>query len=85
MKVPLPIRAAILVLALLSLFWLPWRISLLLVFAAGLVFPPTALALGILADLLYYPGHGFPWASAEGLAITLICAAVRHFVKTRIM
>lgn len=85
MRVPLPVRIAVIVIALLSLFWLPWTISLLLMFLSGLVFPPAALALGVLADLLYYPGHGFPWGTCSGLALTLICAFVRHFVKTRII
>lgn len=85
MHVPVPIRAAVLVIALLSLFWLPWTVSLVLMFLSGLIFPPSAFALGILADLLYYPGHGFPQATFEGLALTFISIAVRHFVKTRIM
>ena len=54
-------------------------------FLAGLVFPPASLALGVFADLLYYPGHGFLWATAWGLGLALLAAAVRHFVKTRIM
>lgn len=85
MRIPVIVRAAVIVIALLSLFWLPWSISLILMFFSGLVFPPLALALGVLADLLYYPGHGLPWATLDGLVLALISAAVRHFVKTRIM
>lgn len=85
MHVSVPVRAALIVIALLSIFWLPWAITLVLMFLSGLVFPPLALILGILADLLYYPGHGFFWASFDGLLLTLLSAAVRHFVKTRIM
>lgn len=85
MRIPVFVRAAVILIALLSLFWLPWAISLMLMFLSGLIFPPAALALGVLADLLYYPGHGVPWATFDGLALTLISAAVRHLVKTRIM
>lgn len=85
MQVPLPVRVAVVGLALLSLFWFPWPVSLILLFLSGLVFPPAALALGVLADLLYYPGSGLPWGTIWGLILALISAAVRHFVKTRIM
>lgn len=85
MRIPVTARAAVLAIALLSLFWLPWTVSLVLMFLSSLIFPPAAFALGVLADLLYYPGHGFPLASFEGLALTFISIAVRHFVKTRIM
>lgn len=85
MQVPLPVRIGLIVIAFLALFWLPWAVSLCCIFLAGLAFPPAALALGILADLLYYPGHGFFWGSFAGLALALLSVAVRHFVKTRII
>lgn len=85
MHVSLPIRIAFIVIAILAVFWFPWPLTILCIFAAGLVFPPAAFAIGILADLLYYPGHGFLWGSAWGLVLMLLALAVRHFVKTRIM
>lgn len=85
MSIPLPARIAILVIAFLSIFWLPWTITLVCLFFAGLVFPPAALALGVFADLMYYPGQGLFWGTLAGAAIALFSAAVRHFAKTRIM
>jgi hypothetical protein len=78
-------KVGVVVLAGLSLFWFPWNFSVFLMIVSGLIFPPASLALGIIADLLYYPGHGYLWGTLIGAAITLICLLVRHFVKTRIM
>ncbi|MDB5190322.1 MAG: hypothetical protein JWN49_648 [Parcubacteria group bacterium] len=52
---------------------------------SGLVFPPAPFFIGILADFLYYPGHGWPHATLIGLGISVITLGVQHFVKTRIM
>lgn len=85
MQVSLSVRVAAIVLATLSIFWLPWLITLVCLFLAGLIFPPAALALGVFSDLLYYPGHGIFLGTLWGLVLALLAAAVRHFVKTRIM
>ncbi len=85
MRVPPYAKAATVGLAALSLFWLPWPFSLALAFLAGLVLPPPCLPSRLPRDLLYYPGHGMPWGVLAGAILALICAAVRHFVKTRIM
>lgn len=85
MQFSVPLRITAVVLAFFSIFWLPWAVTLVCLFLAGLAFPPAALALGVFADLLYYPGHGIFMGTAWGLVIALISAAVRHFVKTRIM
>lgn len=85
MRIPLPLKASIVLLAALSLFWFPWTVSVGLLFCAGLAYPPAALALGVVADILYYPGHGFLAGSFTGLVLALLAALVRHFVKTRIM
>lgn len=85
MQVSLPIRITTIILGLISVFWLPWAVTLVCLFLAGLAFPPAAFALGIFADLLYYPGHGIFLGTLWGLILGLIAAAVRHFVKTRIM
>jgi len=85
MKVPSYVRAGTPLVAFLSLFWFPWAVSCAFMFLAGLVFPALALALGVFADILYYPGVGIPWGSVIGLALALASAFVRHLVKTRIM
>ena len=85
MRIPLYIRIVLIIVAGISLVWLPWIITIFLLFIAGLAFPPAAVALGILADLLYYPGSGFLWGSVYGAVAAILATLVRHFVKTRIM
>lgn len=85
MRIPSYMRVGAVVGATASLFWLPWGATLTALFLAGLVFPPIAFALGILADILYYPGIGLPWGTVYGLLIAVLSALVRHFVKTSIM
>jgi hypothetical protein len=85
MQVPPFTKVAIVGLTGLSLFWLPWPITVAGIFLSGLVFPPLAAAFGVLADILYYPGFGFPTATLTGLVLALASFLVRHFVKTRIM
>lgn len=72
----------------LSVFILPWTITILLMFGAGLVFPPAPFFIGILVDFLYYPGFGtgiWPHGTLIGLVISVLTYGVQHFVKTRIM
>lgn len=78
-------KAGVVVLGILSIFWLPWVCSIVLMFLAGLVTPLAALGIGVLADFLYYPGHGWPWGVTVGLIMAATSAAVRHLVRTRIM
>ena len=85
MTVPLPVRGALVILGFLSVFWLPWKITILFMLFGGFVFPPAAFGIGVVVDLLYYPGSGVFWGTITGLLIMLISVAVRYFVKTRIM
>lgn len=78
-------KGGVVLLSGLSLFWFPWACSVVLMFLSGLIFPPASLALGIAADLLYYPGHGYLWGTLLGACLALLATFVRHFVKTRIM
>ncbi len=85
MTIPRYAKVAVVVLSGLSLFWLPWGVTAVLMFCAALVFPPASLALGIIADVLYYPGTGYLIGTLTGAILAIIAALVRHFVKTRIM
>jgi hypothetical protein len=85
MRVPGYAKAGVVALAGAGVFLLPWPLTLVLIFFAGLVFPPVALLFGLLADALYYPGTGMLWGSAAGLILAVVSWVVRHFVKTRIM
>lgn len=84
MRVSVP-KIALPLLAIVGVFTLPWKLTLLLSALAALYFPPTALLIGILADILYYPGTGLPTASLYGAGIALAAAGVRWFAETRIL
>jgi hypothetical protein len=81
---PFFFKLCIAILPFLSTFFFPYVFTFVLAFAAGLVFPPLALAAGILLDFLYYTG-GWPKATLIGLTIALVAWFVRYFVRTRIM
>lgn len=69
-----------------SLFFFPWPMTLIASFAAGLVFPPLALIIGILVDVLYSPGTGWHLIGTfTGLIVTALAYGVRYFVRTRVM
>lgn len=78
------LRILLVVSAFLSLFWLPWPLTMLLAFAASLMLPAAALAFGLLAEVLYGSG-GLPVVFLIGAAGTLLALWVRWFMKTRIM
>lgn len=84
-RLGLPARIGILVLAAVSPFFFPYPLTILLALAAAFVFPPSVIALGILIDLLYHPVGYWPIASMIGVALCLLAFGVRYFVKTRIM
>ncbi len=68
-----------------SMLTLPWPVTVILMALSGYLFPPAALAEGILADVLYYSGHGILAGTCIGAALAVFMFAVRHFVKTRII
>jgi hypothetical protein len=69
-----------------SLFFFPWPMTLIASFAAGLVFPPLALIVGILVDVLYSSGTSWHLIGTfSGLIVTALSYCVRYFVRTRVM
>ena len=80
-------RAMPTILALMALFVFPWQVSLVAVFAASLFMPAAGIALGVIADIVYYiPGAPFiPYFTLFGLAATGSALLVHRFVKTRII
>lgn len=80
-----PISLVSFPLAILSLFIFPWEVTLLLMTAAALSVPPSAILVGVLADILYYPGIGLPAGVLWGAALYIAASGVRHIVKTRIL
>lgn len=81
------IRAMPTVLALIALFVFPWQVAFVGVVAAALFMPAAGIALGVIADIVYYvPGASFmPYFSLLGGAATLLSVLVHRFVKTRII
>lgn len=75
------------VVALLTIFMLPWQVSLVAVLGAALFIPMAGIALGVVADLVYYvPGAAFiPYFTLFGLCATGASFLVQRFVKTRII
>ena len=84
-RISIPVRVSIIILACIAPFIFPSIITALLAFAAALIFPPLAIALGILTDLLYQPANYWPMASTIGIFFCVLAVLVRSFVKTRIM
>lgn len=79
------LRALILLSAFVAILWLPWSVTLVFIFAAAIVTPPAALALGLFADALYMSHAWVPLGSAWGLLLMLLAILVRHFARSRIM
>jgi hypothetical protein len=71
--------------AFLSLFIFPPLVSFLFIALAGFLSPLSAVALGLFADILYYPGSGLPVGLISGIILAAACFFVRAFVKARIM
>lgn len=66
-----------------TLFFLPYALSILVLFVAACFVPLAGLALGIMLDTLYYtPGAAhLPYASLIGLIATLIGIVVQRFIR----
>lgn len=75
------------VIALIALFVFPWQVALALVVFAALAMPAAGVALGVIADIVYYvPGAAFmPYFSLFGVVATVVSILVHRFVKTRII
>lgn len=85
MRVPMPARAGVVILACLSPFLFPSIVTAVLAFCAALVFPPLPILIGMLMDLLYEPAGYWPMASIVGVILCIVALLVRSFVKARIM
>lgn len=77
---------ALVVSSLISLIFFPWPFTILVVLIATAYEPLTALAIGILAEVLYAPTV-FAWPSYVliGLVATLVAFFVRSRLQTGII
>ncbi len=71
--------------AFLSVFFFPYPATLALSFFASVLFPLAGVAIGLLADLVYYTPAQFPLATACGALASVLGLLVHRFVKARIM
>lgn len=79
------VRIIVIGTAFLSVFFFPYAITSILSGIASLYFPPTAILVGVLTDLLYYMPPGIPSASLAGIALSGTAFLVRRFIKARII
>ena len=81
------IRAVSIIAALISLFWLPWPLTIVLLILVSAYEPLAAAGLGLFADVLYFAHgvYGFPYMTVLGVCIALIAFFVRKFVEARII
>jgi hypothetical protein len=81
------IRVVIIIVACISLFWLPWPLSIVLLVLAAVYDPLAATGLGLLADVLYFAHgvYGFPYMTVLGIVIACIALFVRKFAEARII
>ncbi|KND50997.1 MAG: hypothetical protein AB202_01140 [Parcubacteria bacterium C7867-007] len=85
MHIPPAARIGIIAVACISPFLFPSVITAILAVCAAFIFPPIAIVIGMLTDLLYEPTGYLPFASIFGLIICVSVFFVRSFLKTRIM
>lgn len=71
--------------AFLSVFFFPYPATLGLSFLASVLFPLAGVAVGVVADLMYYTPTQFPVASILGAGASVLGLLVHRFVKARIM
>ncbi|HEX8591174.1 MAG TPA: hypothetical protein VF696_00250 [Candidatus Paceibacterota bacterium] len=83
--VPKSLRIFFAIFPFFALIFFPWPMTLITAFVAGLVFPPLALVVGVLVDILYSPGSSWWEGTTWGTGLMLASYLVRHVVKTRIM
>jgi hypothetical protein len=79
------LRISFIILALVSPFIFPWQVTGVLAFIAALVFPPLAIFIGILIDVLYHAAGSLWWGTIAGLILCGIAYLVRYVFRARIM
>ena len=81
------IRIFFAALAILSVFFFPWPLTVAVVLIAACFVPAISLVAGLLSDLLYYAPHAHmvPFSTLLGLVGFGIGFGVHQFFKTRII
>lgn len=79
-------RFAVPVIALLSVFWFPWPLTVVLLFAASLFVPLSGLVIGVLADVVYGASlvSGIPYGTVAGIAAFVAGSLLHRYGKAYI-
>jgi hypothetical protein len=72
-------------LALMGVVAFPWLFTRALMVGIALGYPPAAIFIGAVVDLVYYPGYGVPMGLAWGVGIAAVAYGVRSFVRGRML
>jgi hypothetical protein len=79
-------RAIVIFAALVSPFFFPILLTLILSCVAGLFIPFLAFFIGASVDILHYtPGVGLPLGTLFGVVGAVLCFFARTFIKARMM
>lgn len=72
--------------ALVSVLFFPYSVSLLVTIIAALAVPLAGVAVGMLTDAIYFTPHmgAFPKATVLGLLATIGAFLLRRFMRTRV-
>jgi hypothetical protein len=78
------IRLALLIISFVSVFAFPWQFTLILLFPLAWYEPLAAIAIGILADTLYYThGAGIPLMTLTGIITCALSLFSRRYLHGR--
>lgn len=80
-------RYCVLVATFLSLVWLPWPITLVLMIASSISIPLSGIVFGVLFDMVYAPvgAVGIPLGVLWGSVASLLGYIISRFLQARIM
>ena len=80
-------RYVLLVATFLSLVWLPWPITVVLMVASSISLPLSGIVFGVLIDMLYAPvgAVGIPPGVLWGSVASLAGYTISRFIRARIM
>ena len=69
--------------AMLSVFWFPWPLTVILLFAASIFVPLSGLVIGVLADVVYGASlvSGMPYGTLVGITAFIVGSLLQRYGK----
>ena len=79
-------RIVVPAIALLSVFWFPWPLTLILLFVASLFVPLSGLLIGVLADVVYGASlvSGIPYGTVAGIIAFVVGILLQRYGKAHL-